>query len=125
MTVHGTEYRMWAVLARREDLPEEAFTAVVDGLLPDDVDSDGIVAAAAADHVNLLIRQGLLGPSCGGRPAAEHDGGPTTDGGPVSSSPVDKETPVFLLDQAREDSADLPAQGPPCHEQNRRYAWSA
>lgn len=36
MAVKGTEYRMWARLAQREDLPEAAFCAVVDGLLPDD-----------------------------------------------------------------------------------------
>ncbi|MFI5888349.1 hypothetical protein [Streptomyces sp. NPDC051554] len=88
MTVHGTEYRMWAVLARREDLPPEAFAAVVDGLLPDEDDSntwqkdifkdtvavllarlsdqelrDRLLTAAATDHVSLLIRQGVLGPA--------------------------------------------------------------
>ncbi|MFD3976268.1 hypothetical protein [Streptomyces cyaneofuscatus] len=34
MAVNGTEYRMWVRLAQREDLPEAAFAAVVDGLLP-------------------------------------------------------------------------------------------
>lgn len=36
VAVNGTEYRMWARLAQREDLPEAAFCTVVDGLLPDD-----------------------------------------------------------------------------------------
>lgn len=40
MTVQGTEYRMRAALSRREDLPDEALGAVVDGLLPDDVGAE-------------------------------------------------------------------------------------
>ncbi|MFZ4269189.1 hypothetical protein [Streptomyces arboris] len=34
MAVNGTEYRMWVRLAQHEDLPEAAFAAVVEGLLP-------------------------------------------------------------------------------------------
>ena len=86
MAVNGTEYRMWVQLAQREDLPEAAFAAVVDGLLPGDdgfdpgwqenvfgealpslfgrVGEQGLrdrLIAASPRRVPELVRQGVLG----------------------------------------------------------------
>ncbi|WP_411084673.1 hypothetical protein [Streptomyces sp. cmx-18-6] len=86
MAVNGTEYRMWARLAQREDVPEAAFAAVVDGLLPGDegfargwqedvfrealpslfgrVGEQGLrdrLIAASPGRLPDLIRQGALG----------------------------------------------------------------
>lgn len=86
MAVNGTEYRMWVRLAQREDLPEAAFAAVVEGLLPGDegfapgwqedvfrealpalfgrVDDQGLrdrLITAAPGRIPGLVRQGVLG----------------------------------------------------------------
>ncbi|MET8572036.1 hypothetical protein [Streptomyces sp. NPDC004783] len=85
MAVHGTEYRMWADLAGRDNLPAAALPAVVEGLLPDgpklepwqsDVFKqalpkllarlenqplrDQLLAMADARTVGSLARQGML-----------------------------------------------------------------
>ncbi len=85
MVVHGTEYRMWADLAGRSNLPAAALPAVVEGLLPDgpklepwqsDVFKqalpkllvrlenqplrDELLAVADAGTVDSLARQGKL-----------------------------------------------------------------
>lgn len=87
MAVNGTEYRMWARLAQRGDVPEAGLAAVVDGLLPgaegflpgwqEDVFQEALpglfgrvgerelrdrLIVASPRRIPELIRQGLLGP---------------------------------------------------------------
>ncbi len=85
MAVRGTEYRMWADLAGRDNLPAAALPAVVEGLLPDGRQlepwqreaftktlprllarledqplRERLIATAGADTVGSLARQGML-----------------------------------------------------------------
>ncbi|MGW2330470.1 hypothetical protein ACWC5C_32590 [Streptomyces sp. NPDC001700] len=89
MAVQDGEYRMWAALARRHDLPEAAHAAVVDGLLPgkdpfepsswqcdvftrtlpslftrvsDQGLRDRLIAAMPGEHVTGLVGKGVLRP---------------------------------------------------------------
>ncbi|GAA2330096.1 hypothetical protein [Streptomyces cuspidosporus] len=89
MAVQEGEYRMWAALARRDDLPDAAHGAIIDGLLPGDgafessswqhgvfketlptllarvTDQglrDRLIAAGSSDQITELVHQNVLGP---------------------------------------------------------------